>query len=93
MDEAASWITTEAAWEAKALAAEVTHQLAELGRLCGEIGCLARAELAISLKEGWEVGFCSGHAVTFAVESPDRIAGLPRRLQPEEPLPGPLTDR
>lgn len=89
MAEGTRWATTPAEWEAKALVAEVAHRLAELGRLCAEPTCLARSELAL-LIEGWEVGVCPNHALGFPTENRDRIRGLPRRLEDDESLPGPL---
>lgn len=87
------WINSPAAWEAKALAAEVAHQLAEAGRLCSERDCLGRAEIALPVMRGnlrWKAGFCVKHALEFACESKRVSVGVPRRLQDEEALAGPV---
>tara|TARA_R110002072_G_scaffold292348_1_gene460937 strand:+ start:495 stop:794 length:300 start_codon:yes stop_codon:yes gene_type:complete len=88
------WINSPAAWEAKALVAEVIHLLAEAGRLCSEQDCMARAEIAFPVKHSecnWEVGLCPQHSLGFAAQpQPNCKIGVPRRLGDEEPLAGPI---
>lgn len=89
------WIGTEVAWEAQGLSVEAAHEMVAAGRRCHAASCSARSELAFSIEhEGraWAVGFCLGHAVVFAVEHADTIRGLPRRLEPDEALHGPVAE-
>lgn len=94
------WIDGEAAWEAQAVAIEAAHELVEAGRLCCAVGCMARSEIAVPVEvpgqDGrglrWTTGFCLAHAQRFVAEHADAIRGVPRRLEPREPLHGPGAD-
>ena len=85
------WITTLAAWEAKALALEYAHACWEVGRVCLEVNCLAQSEIGFDLKTGWEVGLCAAHAAGFAADCADLIEGSPSRLEDDDVLHGPLS--
>ena len=90
-----AWMTNAVAWEVKCLWLELAHQLIETGRICSNATCTARSEIAFQT-EGkacrWWVGFCGRHAVEFACEHHETIVGLPRRLEADDVLDGPLAD-
>lgn len=88
------WVNGGAAWEAKSIAVEVAHQWVETGRICSEVRCTARSEMAFPVARmgvRWEAGFCLAHGVVFSSMGPAGYTiGEPRRLEEGEPLAGPL---